>query len=392
MEMTTCRPLVDKIAALAAIALLAFGLASGCAPSGGNSSAEEGSAEVPRNVRVLTLAESELEQYLTISGPTRPLRGTDLSAEEGGRVIGIPHEKGAPVRAGDELVVLDRRLLAAEMNAAQANVELQTYNAESLRQLLEANSASEIELRQAETTRRGAAAQAEVAAIRYERAAITAPYDGIVADRYVELGQLVAPGTPVARIADPSRLILDGAVSEREVHVLADGTPAKVLFDGVDGTAAGTVAWVGFEAHPTTGKFKVEIQIDNPRHSLRPGVIARARILTGTLEDVITIPRDAIVQRSTGPVAYVVQDGVAEERALRLGPDQGLMVVVEEGLASGEHLVVRGQREIHQGSAVVVREEATAADGTVAGDPQVVSQSNTVAERWNATSGSEGTN
>jgi len=388
--MTIRTPLAWPIAGMAACALIVLGLLSGCSSSNDSSAADAGPAEIPRNVRVLTISSSELEQYLTISGPTRTLRGTDLSAEEGGRVIGIPHDKSALVREGDDLIVLDRRLLAAELASAQANHELQTFNAERMQELRDANSVSEIELRQAETTQRSAAAQAEIAAIRHERAAIPAPYDGLVTDRYVELGQIVTPGMAVARIVDPSVLVLDGAVTEREVYLITEGMPAAIAFDGVEGLAKGYVHWVGFEADPLAGKFKVEIHLDNRGRTLRPGVIARARILTNTLQNVITIPRDAIVQRATGPVAYVVDEGVAQKRDLRLGPDQGLMVVVEEGLRVGDRLIVRGQREIHDGSSVAVREEATAADGTTPNDPRVVSQSNTVAERWHGNSGNEG--
>jgi len=347
----------------------------GGAPSKGRATP---AAEVPRNVRVLTLAPTELEEYLIISGSAAPLRGTDLSAEEGGHVAEIRHEKGARVRKGDALILLDRRLLEAEMRSAEAALALASYNGERIRQLFDANSVSQIELLDAETRERQAQAAADAARIRYERAAITAPFDGLVADRFVELGQLVAPGTPVGRIIDPYVLKLEGSVTEQEVRRIYQGETAFVSFEGVPEPVEGRVHFIGFEADRATGKFAVEVRVSNPDLAIRPGVIGRARVLKMTHADVLAVPRDAVQLIGGLPVVYVVEGDRARRRDLTLGASQGLMVIVEQGLAIGERLVVRGQRELHDGTLVNVQEVATSPDGTKSGDPGVVTQTQAV--------------
>ncbi len=354
----------------------AAGAAAGGAAGKGRAGAAM--AEVPRNVRVLTLAPTELEEYLIISGPAAPLRGTDLSAEEGGQVAEIRHDKGARVRKGDTLILLDRRLLEAEMHSAEAAVALASYNADRTRQLFEANSISQIELLDAETRERQAQAAADAARIRFERAAITAPFEGLVADRFVELGQLVAPGTRVGRIVDPYVLKLEGSVTEQEVRRIYQGETAVVSFEGVPEPVEGRVHFIGFEANPTTGKFAVEIRVNNPDLAVRPGVVGRARVLKTTHTDVLAVPRDAVQLTGGLPIAYVVEGDRARRRDLTLGASQGLMVIVEQGLAIGERLVVRGQRELRDGSLVNVQEVATSPDGTMPGDPEVVTQGQAV--------------
>jgi len=369
-----------------AAAWLALGALAGCSAGGQTEGAPEraaGEGEVARNVRVLTLEKSDLDQFLTISGPVRALRGTDLAAEESGQVAEIAADKGTLVARDEGLIVLDRRMLAAELTSARANRELQEYNVERMRELHKANSVSEIELREAETRLRDAEARAEIAEIRHDRAAIRAPFDGLVVERYVELGQLVAPTMRVARIVDPYVLVLETGITEREIPFVQAGKQTEVLFDGLPGTHAGEVHWVGFEADPQTGKFPVEIYIPNPDRELRPGIVAHARILKERHRDILAIPRDAVVQRGSGPIAYVADSGRAYERRLRLGPDQGLMVIVEQGLSPGERLIVRGQREVRDSSAVAIQERAEARDGSASGDPDVVRQARTVPERWN---------
>jgi len=243
-----------------------------------------------------------------------------------------------------------------------------------VRQLRDAGKVSRIELLTAESAHAQAKALAEVAAKRYRRAGIRAPFAGVVADRYVELGQLVAPGMPVARVIDPYTLKLEAYLTDEQVHWVKTGEKAIVRLGEANEAASGHVSWVGFEADRMTGKFKVEIEIPNPDLRWRSGVIGRAHLGKNQIADVIAIPRDAVLNGRVGPTAFVIEQDRAQLRELTLGASQGLMVVVTEGLARGERLVVRGQRELRDGSLVKVTEIAATADGANEDDPQAVTR------------------
>jgi RND family efflux transporter MFP subunit len=333
---------------------------------------EKANAELPRNVRVMTLAPESITEYFEISGPVSPVRGTDLSAQESGPVVTIAVNKGATVRAGALIVEQDRKILSAEKDAAAANLAAQQFNVDKTRQLHEAGKVSEIELLTAESAYAQARSLAEVTAERYRRAGIRAPFAGVVADRFVELGELVAPGTPVVRIIDPYTLKLKAYLTDQQVRWVNTGQEATVLLGAGDEPASGTVSWVGFEADRMTGKFKVEIEIPNPDLRWRSGVIGRAQLGKSRTANVIVIPRDAVLNGRVGPTAYVVNQDRAALRQLTLGAAQGLMVVVTDGLAEGERLVVRGQRDLRDGSLVRVTETADTADGAIATDPTTV--------------------
>ena len=192
---------------LAVPALLAILLlATGCAQRMEN----EAPVEIARNVRVLELSTTDLDEYFEISGPLRPVRGTDVSAEESGTVFAIPHDKGDRVSRDDVLVELDRRLLEAEMAAARDDLKLRAHTAENTTALFAAGKVSETEKLGAEAARAQAEAVYSIARLRHERAAVKAPFAGVVVDRYVEPGQLVSPGLSVARVIDPFVLKLAG--------------------------------------------------------------------------------------------------------------------------------------------------------------------------------------
>jgi membrane fusion protein (multidrug efflux system) len=284
----------------------------------------------------------------------------------------LPADKGAQVKKGQVVVMLDRRLLEAEMKSAEAARVLREYNEERTRKLFDANSVSKQEMLRVHTELEQAGEAARVARLRYERAAIKSPFDGMVADRFVEVGELVSPGMRVARVVDPFTLKLVGSVTEQEVAMVEEGAPAQVSIDGTESVVSGTVSFVGIEANPVNGKFTVEVEVENPRLELRAGVVGRARVQKAIHEQVLAIPRDAIVSTPEGRRVYVVEGDRAVAKAIELGAAQGLMVQVRRGLEPGEQLVVRGQRSLSAGSLVSVQEVATARDGSIATDPPEV--------------------
>lgn len=325
--------------------------------------------EVPRNVRILILGEESVAEFFEISGPVAPVRGTDLSAQESGPVVAIAVGKGEAVARGKIILELERDILKAELAAAQAALAMQAYNVDKVRQLHEAGKVSRIELLTAESGHAQAKSLAGVLQERYDRAGIRAPFDGVVVDRYVELGQLVNPGQRVARILDPYTLKLEAYLTDTQVQWVTVGGNATIQMGETRETAAGAVSWVGFEADRMTGKFKVEIEIPNPDLKYHSGVIGRARLGKNLVSHVVAIPRDAVLLGRVGSTAFVVENDRAVLRQLELGADQGLMVVVRSGLAPGDRLVVRGQRDLREGNLVHVTETATASDGTTPDDP-----------------------
>lgn len=344
-------------------------LSAGCRDEG----APAETPEPTRNVRILELSGETITEYFEISGPVVPMAGTWLSAEESGPVVAIPVDKGGAVKAGEIIVELDRDILRAERDANRSALALQEYNVDKVRQLHEAGKVSRIELLTAESAHAQAKALAEVSQQRYSRAGIRAPFDGVVTDRAVELGELVGPGQRVARVIDPYTLKLEAYLTDSQVQWVEMGDAATVVIGADRHPAAASVSWVGFEADRMTGKFQVEIEIPNRELAYHSGVIGRARLGKNEENGVVVIPRDAVLAGRVGPTAYVVEDDRAILRRLHLGSDQGLMVIVRDGLEPGDRLVVRGQRDLREGVLVKVTEVATAPDGSLPADPSVVS-------------------
>ena len=328
--------------------------------------------EVARNVRVMPLQTGAVTEFLEIAGPVAAVRGTDIASEESGTVQVIDNDKGARVDRGAAIVTLDRRLLAADLSAAEADLVLQEYDVEKTRQLFQAGKISRLDLLRTEAGYEQARSRRDIARTRHDRSEIKAPFAGIVADRMVERGQLVIAGMTVARVIDPYVLKLEGSLTESEVAWVREGMTAEVVLEGGSEPVVGTVAWVGFEASTRNGKFPVEIRLPNPDLAYRSGVIGRAQLAKRTTDALVVIPRDAVMPGGDGAHVFVVEADRARKRRIELGPGQGLMVAVRSGLAVDELLVVRGQRELQDGSLVAVTERVDSGDGTAAADPDVI--------------------
>ena len=363
----TPTPICDSSLTRQAVILLAV-LVTGCA--GGPES--DGSRDIAHNVRVMTLQTRPITEFLELAGPLLPIRGTDLGSEEAGTVVAVDHDKGSHVPSGAPIITLDRRLFAAELHTAGANLELMQYSHTQIEKLHETGKVSRLELLQSAAQLAQARAQLDMARTRHERASVKAPFAGLVVARHVEPGQIVLPGAPVARIVDPYVLKIGGSLTDQEVAWVREGMPAVVAISTAAQPVEGIVGWVGFEAERQTGKFPVEIHVANPDREHRVGVIARARLTKRTTEGMVVIPRDAILPGERLSFVFVVEGDRARKRQIELGPDQGLMVAVARGLAPAELLVVRGQRALRDGGLVAVTERATYGDGTIEDDPEAI--------------------
>ena len=339
----------------------------------------ETTAEIPRNVRIVVVEPRQVTEYLEVSGPVAPWQGANLSAQESGPVVRLAAAKGEQVHKGDIIIEQDRGILAAQMKSAQALLKTQSYNVDKVRKLNAAGKVSEMELLTAESRYEEALAQASVNRERFERAAIKAPFDGVIVDRFVELGQMVQPGQPVVRLIDPTKLKLEAYLTDQEVPWVRTGSQAQVELEGQKTSVPAQVSWVAVEADRQTGKFKMELEIPNSEGLLRSGVIGRARIQKSILPGVLVIPRNAVLFANHGTSVFVVKTEGGATRAYRrqvvLGTDQGTLVVVKKGLQPGDHLVVRGHRALRDSSLVRITETATRQDGLLPGDPDFLAES-----------------
>ncbi len=173
--------------------------------------------------------------------------------------------------------------------------------------------------------------------------------------RHVDVGEVVPPGAQITFIHQVSRLKVEVGIPENDISYFRAGGEATLKVDAYPGKLfEGRIHFVGSAASGKTRTFPAEVAIGNPGNELRPGMIARVFLVKRRLDNALVVPRDALLDRDLGSVAFVGVEDKAQERQVVLGPSEGNLVVIEDGLSFGESLIVAGHRNLVDGQPIRV--------------------------------------
>jgi len=304
-------------------------------------------------VRTATPAVEDVVDLADLPADLLPLRRAVLAAEVPGTVEAIEVEEGDAVKEGREIARVDTRAL--EQAVAEAEAYFRQADAQHTRaqNLFERRSITKKELLDAITNKDVAEVRLASARLDLEKSKIEAPWSGRVSEKHVEVGDYVLPGQPVVELVEVSRLKVRAPAPASDVPYLEVGAPAVVRVDAFPGeTFRGRVVRLAAELDPGARTLDVEVEIPNPNGRLKPGMLARVEIPRRTLEDALLVPLEAVVDLGDRQVVYVVEDDVARRRDIALGPVMGERVVVEEGLAASDRVIVEGTQNVAEGQAV----------------------------------------
>jgi membrane fusion protein (multidrug efflux system) len=344
---------VRRGVALAAL-VAGVGLA-GCGPADANG-ADEMPPETGRvlNVEVATVEPIDFIETVRLTGTVGANRDVTVSAEESGVVVEILVEKGASVAAGQPILRIDDRLLASQAEQARAQAALANELWERRRRLFEEDKVGS-ELAYLEARYQAEQARANLATLqrRLERAVVTAPIEGVLDARMVEVGTMVNPGTPVVRIVDMDPVKVIGGVPERLSADIRTGARATVTFDALEGqTFAGNINYVGAAIDPSNRTFPVEFGLPNPGRAVKPEMVANIEVVRRTIEDALVVPQESLLRVEDGYVVYVIVDDLAVAKPVTVGASQQNQTVITSGLESGDVVVVVGQQQLAAGDRV----------------------------------------
>ncbi|GIW53406.1 MAG: RND transporter [Gemmatimonadales bacterium] len=310
------------------------------------------------NVEVLTVQPSSFTEYVRVTGEVEALNDVVVSAEEGGVIREFYVEKGSAVERGQAVAKIDDAVLAAQVREARAAAQLAREQYERQRAVWEESRVgSEIALLQARSQAEAAAARLAALEARLEKTVIRSPVKGILDERYLEAGEMAAPGAPLVRVVAAHKLKITAGVPERFAPDIRPGAEARVTFDVLPGRVfAAAVGFVGASVDSRSRTFPVEVLLDNPDGVIKPRMVANLQIVRRKLEQVIAIPQSAVTRTENGYQVFVAEerDGVlyARGRPVSLGPSHEDLVVIAEGLVPGERVITVGSRLVDEGTRI----------------------------------------
>jgi len=362
--MTNCKAQPEF--AWLSLIVLASAVAIGCSPASQASEANGGEefAKVV-NVEVASVVLSDFTSYINLTGEVEALNDVTVSAEESGVIERFFLEKGEYVRRGTPLAKIDDRTLKAQVEEAEAAARLAAERFERQRKLWEDEQiGSEIAFLEAKYQAELQSARHRLLETRLDRTILRSPISGIFDARYVDMGEMVSPGTQVARVVEVDKVKVTGGVPERFADVVLVGDSARIGFELVGGETVGLIRYVGSTVDPRNRTFPIEVVVENPGRVIKPKMVANVLLASHHLQDVVVVPQDALQRTEDGYEVFVIveRDGgglFAESRAVRLGPSYANSTVVNDGLSVGDRLIIRGQQLVEAGDRVRIVNEQT---------------------------------
>lgn len=228
-------------------------------------------------VRVRNFQAEQRRAVLLIRGETQALRKVEVRSETSGAVAETPAEKGQTVSTGDVLCKLKVDARAAQLAQAKAQKQQKWLEYDGSKKLQEKGFRSETAVAGDLAEYEAAKAMVEQMEQQLSDTVMKAPFDGIVDDRRVDVGDFMQPGAVCAVVIDQDPFLVIGQVSERDVASIKQGETGKAkLITGEE--VSGTVRFVSRASDPNTRTFRMELEIPNSSGAIREGVTAEIRI------------------------------------------------------------------------------------------------------------------
>lgn len=302
-------------------------------------------------VRVSIHNAHEISREVLVSGRTEPDRRVELRAEAEGRVSRILAERGEAQAGNALLIELDARDRAARLAEATSLVAQRELEYGALQNLRDRQFTTEVQIAEALARLESARAAQKRIELEIANSRIVAPFDGVVQERMVEVGDFVRIGDSVVEFVDLDPLVVVGNVNEREIdHIEVGSSGSVVLVDGRE--LQGSVRYISRVADAATRTFQVELIVPNPDNDIRAGVTAQLRLFADSVR-VHTLSSALLSLADDGTVGVKIVD---ERQLVRFYPVQivgstqeGLHVT---GLPDSIRLITVGQGFVTEGQQV----------------------------------------
>lgn len=282
-------------------------------------------------------------------------------AKVGGQVMKIFVEEGDRVEKDQVLARLDGDRLRLDMERQLANLRKREQEYNRSVTLFERGLVSSGAFEDLKYELEALRATYRLAQLEYSYTDIRAPIAGVVAQRHVRLGNTISVNEPAFQVTELDPLVAYIHIPEREFRRLEPGQPAELVLDAIPGQRfQARVQRISPTVDPSTGTFKVTLEVPDQGRRLKPGMFGRFNIVWDRREDVLLVPRVAIVDDDASESVFVVSDGKAERRAIRTGYARGAQVEVVDGLGGEEEIVIIGQSGLRDGARVEVVRRAEA--------------------------------
>lgn len=321
----------------------------------------------PVSLSATRAKQGEIFRWITLPGTLRPNQQVRLLPRVPGYVLSMAVDRGDRVTRGTELAVIEVPELVADL--ARLKAEVQVAESE-FRRFSEARErapdlVTPLSVDVAQGNLKVAQANLERSEILIQYSRLLAPFDGIVTERFVDVGAYVAPpnsGSPqtdgaLLTLVDSQVIRVHVAVPEADASRVAVGIPATVHVNMPDfEPAQGVVNRHSHALDQQSRTLWTEVDIPNPEGRLRPGMYATVRLGVDKREKAWLLPKEAVRREGRIGSVLVAKSGTAQKQRVVTGWDDGVSIEILEGIDPDDLVLLPGNRVLPDGTPVKIQE------------------------------------
>ena len=322
----------------------------------------------PTTVTSASVKEEDWAPRLTAVGSVSAVQGAVVSAELAGVVSEINFQNGGEAKKGEVLMKLDASQEEALLRSAEAEAQLAQTDLERSRDLAMKKVVSSAELDSAQSKFRRMNAVVDQMRSNIAKKTVTAPFDGQLGIRQVNVGQMINAGQQVVGLTALDPVYVDFAVPDQYLSKLSKDLEVTVRSDAFPGRLfKGKLTAINSMVDPVTRNVPLQATLENPDHALHPGMFAKVEVALSETKKTIVIPGSAVSYAPYGDSVFVIEkqkdpktgkeSDTLRQQFVRIGEARGDFVAVTQGLKEHQTLVSTGVFKLRNGMAVSVNND-----------------------------------
>ncbi len=292
---------------------------------------------------------------IDLYGRTAPDKQARLGAEFSGKIIDLKVSKGEFVKKGQHIAQIDKGDLNIQLERAQAMLQVKQKEFKAAESLKSRGLQGEVAYATAQAALAEAKAGVSNAKLSLRNTVVRAPFEGYVDHLFIELGDYVGIGDPVATVIDLSKLVIEADVSERHIQYIANGQEATVRFIN-DQTVTGKVRYMSRISSESTNTFPIEIEVANPERKIPAGISTEVTLDLQEQMAVKVTPAMLALDEEGNLGVKTLQDDLVEFIPIQLvkAEQDGVWL---SGLGDQVSIITVGQGFVRHGDKVVAVEQ-----------------------------------
>lgn len=344
-----------KLHRISAAAFACVLVLTACQQGPGDGAKEDEEETPPIPVETRNPVRGDVYAVYSGTAPIEAFAEADVIAKVEGVVEEILFEEGDDVAEGEILARLDGDRLRLELSESRARLNKMRRDFERNQELREKGLLSEGDFEKLRFDLEALEASFNLASLELDYTQIRAPIDGVVSERYIKIGTTIRVGDPAFRVTSFDPLVAYMHVPEREYRQIRAGQPVGIEIDALAGQRiVAEVTRISPVVDPQTGTFKITIEIRDEERRIKPGMFGRVSVVYDVHENVLQIPRSAVIEDRGNETVFVVEDGEAVRRVVQTGYGSDGMVEIADGLSDEDAVVTVGQVGLKPGAKVKV--------------------------------------